>query len=240
MSDMTEWYPKMSEYFQAEMEHGEAHLVPFEVSKSDSDFSKLRACNPNDRNAYVPEGRYIKLLVDGVLMMSDTPMEQDTMRPFLDNACGDVLIGGLGLGIATLCAERNQYVKSITVIEKSEDVIRLIAKHVPFATTTRFIHGSVFDLHTDDHYDTIYMDIWPNICTDNLDGMTKLRKMYLPLLKKRGWFGCWEEDELHWCASCGDVPGWCNFVEADDGEEVCENCLDSYNEDMYEEEEDDA
>jgi hypothetical protein len=44
-------------------------------------------------------GRYVKLIVDGELMMTDAPYEARSNHDVLSRARGNVLIGGLGIGM---------------------------------------------------------------------------------------------------------------------------------------------
>lgn len=144
---------------------------------------------------------YMVLSVNGQLMMSDTPMERESNQEIL-NAYGDVLIGGLGLGMIPFALQRNPSVKSICIIEKESDVIELIGKQIIellniSAPHVHIIQDDVFNYpatHAAERYDTIYMDIWPYYGKGMQDDMIKLKQAYTPLLKKDGWFSCWQED----------------------------------------------
>ena len=145
---------------------------------------------------------YMVLKVDEQLMMSDTPMERESNQKILDMAYGDVLIGGLGLGMILFALQQNPGVKSIRVIEQSADVIELVGKQIAHLLdvslpAVHIVQGDVFDYpaaHPTERYDTIYMDIWPYYGHGMQDDMIKLKQAYTPLLKKDGWFGCWQED----------------------------------------------
>ena len=50
---------------------------------------------------------YMVLSVNEQLMMSDTPMERESNQKILDMAYGDVLIGGLGLGMILFALQQN-------------------------------------------------------------------------------------------------------------------------------------
>ena len=58
---------------------GCATLVKFEVDTQTSNGTRLRALLNGFRWEYVSPGAYIKLIVDGELMMSDTNMEKDSI-----------------------------------------------------------------------------------------------------------------------------------------------------------------
>lgn len=61
----------------------------------------------------------------GELVMSNTPAEVEDHRLFIEHASGDVLIFGLGLGMAVQALIAKPRVTIITVIEISPDVIAL-------------------------------------------------------------------------------------------------------------------
>ena len=64
----------------------------------------------------VTPGTYVKLSHNGECVMSDTSMEKRTNMDFCCNAYGDVLVGGLGIGMIILAIQDKPEVKSITVI----------------------------------------------------------------------------------------------------------------------------
>ena len=77
----------------------------------------------NFRNRWLVDGLkadfpYIRLEMNGKgIMMSDTPMERNTNRDFIQKANGDVIIFGLGLGLVIIPLLKNENVKSILVVE---------------------------------------------------------------------------------------------------------------------------
>lgn len=64
-------------------------------------------------------GKYVRLSRRGSVVMSDTMMEKRTNREFCDEAHGDVLVGGLGIGMILMAIQDNPAVNSITVLEKT-------------------------------------------------------------------------------------------------------------------------
>ena len=71
--------------------------------------------------------------------MSNTNMD------FCCNAYGDVLIGGLGIGMIILAIQDKSKVKSITVIEKNQEVIDIIAPQLKFNDKVKIICADVFE-----------------------------------------------------------------------------------------------
>lgn len=76
---------------------------------------------PGDLYAFkngIAPGNYVRLCHNGQIVMSNTHMERWTNMNFCTHAHGDVLIGGLGIGLIILAIQDNPEVHSITVIEK--------------------------------------------------------------------------------------------------------------------------
>lgn len=59
--------------------------------------------------------------------MSNTPDEIRDFQSFVRKAKGKILINGLGLGVLLKALLEKEDVTQITVIEKSEDVIKLVS-----------------------------------------------------------------------------------------------------------------
>jgi spermidine synthase len=123
--------------------------------------------------------------------MSDTEMERVTNLDFIRSAFGDVLIGGLGIGMlpaALLSGNFPRRIESITVIEQSPDVIALVE---PYLRDPRLhiVEGDVFTWNARRHpirmFDSIYFDIWPDICPDYAPDMARLHRRYRRLLDNR-------------------------------------------------------
>ena len=99
--------------------------------------------------------------------MSDTNMEKRTNSDFVINAHGNVLIGGLGIGLILLAVQQDKEdVKQITVVEKNMEVIELVGNQLPLNSKVHIIHDDVFDYAPQMKYNTIYMDIWNYINED--------------------------------------------------------------------------
>ncbi|MCV5648158.1 hypothetical protein OFN55_36090, partial [Escherichia coli] len=83
----------------------------------------------------IPPGRYRRLSNGWDVVMSNTPMEIRTCQDFIERATGRVLINGLGLGMVLHAILQKDDVTHVTVIEKEQDVINLVA--ASFATDLR-------------------------------------------------------------------------------------------------------
>lgn len=196
-------FEPMDQYIP-EGERGSAQIVHFEVSQQDSDRTAMRAAFGRPET-FVPAGRYVRLMVNGEVMMSDTPMERDTNQKFLDAAAGDILIAGLGIGMLLVPLFKSRKVRSITVIEKNSDVISLVSPALVDLGFKGFASGkyqvipeSIFDWNPPRgaRYDTIYFDIWPNITTDNLPDIEALHKKFGAYKTKGGFLDSWQRDNL--------------------------------------------
>lgn len=139
-------------------------------------------------------GTYTGLWMGGVRsapMMSDTPAEMLDHAPFVRAAHGDILITGLGIGlvIENLLVKAN--VKSITVVERSEDVIKLVAPHyAKRKIPVNIVNEDAFQFHTQQKFDYCWHDIWPAIDGDNLSEMRKLKRLYKNFCDN---ISCWAE-----------------------------------------------
>jgi len=174
---------------------GQASVSHFQISSKEAEFSKLRAeLNPG-REVSVRSGRYCRLTVAGQTMMTDTPMEHNSNREFVQGAKGRVLIAGLGIGMVLVPLLKNPQVSHITVMEKSLDVIELVAPsfHQESDRLT-ILHQDCFDgCPKGLKFQTIYFDIWPTICGDNWPEMRKLHRKYRSALEPAGWMGSWQQ-----------------------------------------------
>lgn len=181
--------------------NGVARLQGFSIDKSQCRQHNLLALfNGSGWFESVTEGNYIKLSVNGQLMMSDTDMEKRTNRDFIANAHGDVMIAGLGIGLILHNLEpkvKTGEVTSITVYEKYQDVIDLIApyyQHLPLTIKCEDILE--YKPLKGETYDTIYFDIWPTISTDNLNEIKMLHNRWKFHKRKGSWMNSWVKEFL--------------------------------------------
>lgn len=178
-------------------ELGVAKLVKFSFSNKKDPMYNIRANSLN----YMTNGDYIKLYVNGHLVMSDTRMEKITNQEFVDNANGNVFIAGLGVGLIIENLRdkvKSGEVKSITVCEKSQDVIDLVSPYYEDLNIS-YICEDILTYKTRVIFDTIYFDIWSSICSDNLDEMSMLHKRWSRNKNKNNpnsWMGSWMHNEV--------------------------------------------
>lgn len=128
--------------------------------------------------------KYAILKINGVIMMSETPMEHRTNSDFIHHAYGDVLIGGLGIGMIIMAIQDDPKINSITVIENNQDLIDIISTQIPFNEKVTIIQEDVFKWKPNTKYDCIYMDIWAYINSDVYkEEMVPLKRKYGHYLK---------------------------------------------------------
>jgi hypothetical protein len=138
----------------------------------------------------VSAGTYKKLKRNGTLVMSNTPDEIRDFMSFVHRANGHVLVNGLGLGVLLKALLNKNEVIKVTVIEKSQDVINLVAKHYLNDSRVEIINADAFDYKPakDAYYDAVWHDIWDYITADNLPEMKKLTRKYG---RKSGYQASW-------------------------------------------------
>lgn len=180
----------------------------FTITKSDASLANgIAALRPGGRMQAVAPGRYARLQRGQAVVMSDTDMERRTNWKVANCAHGDVLIAGLGLGMILHPIARKPEVDSVTVIEQAPDVIKLIGPTIK-SRKVQIIEG---DINTwrppkGTRYGTIYFDIWPDQCTDDLKEMARLHRVFGRYLDKADdarWMGSWCRDLLRYLKSRG-------------------------------------
>lgn len=163
----------------ADARSGDWAVESFEMSERQSRFTKLRASLGHTLE-YCPPGKYKRLVRGRTIVMSNTPMELLTNQPIIRAAKGRVLINGLGLGMVLVAILKKKSVKEVRVIEKSEDVIKIVGPAFTADPRVQIIQGDAFkyDLNPGESFDCVWHDIWDAICGDNLAEMKKLEARY--------------------------------------------------------------
>lgn len=180
-------------------------LQHFVVSEKDV----MRTSFRRDYDEFIP-GEYVRLIdkkvsLFGEVVMSDTPMEKATNLGFYFRANGHVLIGGLGLGMIVLAIQEKPEVQKITVVEKHQEIIDLVADQLPLNAKTEIIHADIFDWKAPKKilYDTIYMDIWNNVTKSDWGEHKSLTMKFARRLNRdnpKSWSGSWRREEFRYGA----------------------------------------
>lgn len=133
-------------------------------------------------------------------VMSDTSLEKITNLNFVSEAKGDVLIIGLGIGLIIFPLLSKVDVSSITVIEKSEELVSQIKPFISSNDTYGKFSveiGNAFNYETLKKYDYIYIDIWSNFNNDFKKEVEYLKSRFSNYLNTSGKINCWGEDFYH-------------------------------------------
>ena len=184
-----------------EKEVGIARIEHFDVARSFW----------SDREGVRP-GRYARLYVGAMLMMSDTDMEHRTNWEVARRAHGRVLIAGLGIGLILTAILDKPEVTSVTVVEKHADVIALVGPYYEHPKLT-IVCGDIFDWKPvkGTQYDVIYFDIWPDLSTDILGEMATLHRRFARCLDRDNpncWMDSWCKGELRAQRRRDRYKGW--------------------------------
>lgn len=176
---------------------GNWSVVRYTVTDSDLGIYNLRLIRDGQYQRILPPGTYTRLMHGGATVMSDTPAESHEHARLLRQAKGRILLNGLGLGFCLAAILRKEGVESVTVIEKSHEVIALCAGQFLADKRVHIIQGDalVWRPPTGVKYDVVWHDIWTNVMnSDDKSTATKLRRAYAQRCK---WQSCWSEEYAH-------------------------------------------
>jgi hypothetical protein len=191
---MDDWIPKSD---MPEGQAGDWLIERFTISKAEAEIDALRNMMHGARRSVRP-GTYTRLRCGDETVMSDTHAEMRDHLGVVQDAHGDVLVTGLGLGMVVVALLQKPEVRTVTVIERSADVITLVAPTL----RARFPEDRLEIIHADAYawklpkgrrWTCAWHDIWTNLCGDNTQGMGKLRRHYARRIDE--WQRCWAEAE---------------------------------------------
>lgn len=162
----------------------------FTISKEEAAVSKLRAVLNRQRDDRSTEaGTYTRLTVDGKIWMTDTPAEirdlfpvDRHMRLLQDEP---LLIVGLGLGVVLNRALNAYNFQCIDVVESDQRVIDHVWPHYEAIMRRKGIEAHIWhaDVHKWKaprgwHWGLGFFDIWPEIDSDDLPEVSRLRNRF--------------------------------------------------------------
>jgi spermidine synthase len=133
-------------------------------------------------------------------IMSNNLFERLTNQNFINTAKGDVIIFGLGLGLIIFPLLEDDEVTSITVIDKSVDIIDNlgpIIKNSDVDNKLTIINGDVFTYYqqlNDVKFDVMYFDYWNIVDSTIRTDMETLKELYKNNIKETGQIMYWCED----------------------------------------------
>ena len=178
---------------------GDYRLTAFEVSQDAAAFARLRSAISGRDDMILP-GWYMSLRQGDRLWMSDLPRERYTNLRALRYLHGAVLIAGLGLGMLLPPLLTKDDVTTVTIIEIAPEVVALVGAQFT-DPRLRFVQADILSWQPakGTRYDSIYFDVWPNVCADNLGEINRLHRRFAHYLNRGNpdcWMSSWAVDEL--------------------------------------------
>lgn len=147
------------------------------------------------------EFKYPAVLENNTIWMTITPNEIETIKEPIEQAFGNVLTFGLGLGYYTYMVSEKENVDTITVVETNDDVIELFQTHIlpqfNHAHKVSIVKADAFE-YAEQHlsegkFDAVFTDLWHDV-SDGIDLYLKMRS-YEPL-SPRTKFSYWIEKSI--------------------------------------------
>jgi len=170
---------------------GDYRVEKFTISEKEAGFYNI-----NCHGRGVDSGTYTRLMRGTKCIMSDTFEEMRDHSEPIYRASGKCLINGLGIGLVLKNMLDKKEVKHVTVIEISKEVIDLVGKYYinKYKERVSIINANAYEWKPVKgmRYDVVWHDIWDDICSDNLPGMTKLHRKYGRICD---WQGSWAKQE---------------------------------------------
>ncbi|WP_225983645.1 hypothetical protein [Pradoshia sp. D12] len=128
------------------------------------------------------EFEYPAILENERIWMTVTPNEIETMKEPIEQAFGNVLTYGLGLGYYTYMISEKENVDSITVVEMNEDVINLFQTYIlpQFKNhqKIKIIKANAFEYAQKSmakgQFDFVFTDLWHDV-SDGIDMYLKMK-----------------------------------------------------------------
>lgn len=117
------------------------------------------------------EFAYPAVLENGREWMTVTPNEIATMEGAIEQARGDVVAMGLGLGYFALMASEKEDVRTVTIIERDRDVIALVRRQIlpqfPQRKKVKILCADAFEFAQrtlpDMAADFVFVDLWHDV-----------------------------------------------------------------------------
>ena len=187
--------------FIPEGQIGDFSISHLKVDASLVDAFKLKeALDRRKEYRDLREGIYTILSKNGTIITSDMPIEYRSSAEFLENAHGNVLIAGIGIGLNIFALQGNSEVDSITVVEKYQEVIDLVRPYLPLKKKYTVICSDIIDYAPPPptpKFQTMYFDIWgkDNYDINEKEVLSEKLFEYLDISSLGSYFGFWREDE---------------------------------------------
>ena len=140
---------------------------------------------------------YLALTEGNNIWMSLNPNEIETMKPYINKARGNVLVLGLGMGYVPFMLSLKNCVKSITIIERDQEIINLFNELIypsfPNKEKIKIIKGDAVEytrkIQKQGTCDYVFADLWH----DPEDGLP----LFVELKKINKHIDCWLEVSMY-------------------------------------------
>ena len=147
----------------------------------------------------IKQNGYNFLWINDYLWMWDIPIEQKIQKRIANEAYGDVLVAGYGLGIIQKYLLENKNVNSVVTIEKYFEIKDACLKEYgklygSINCMDFFDFGCDIDNSIAMKYDCIIGDIWEDIIPEQLKKYKKFKTKAETLLKPNGKILAWGKD----------------------------------------------
>lgn len=167
---------------------GPWEISSFSITEAQAAQYNVRHLRGKLQHHMVQPGDYKRLVCineDGGrdVVMSNTPMEVTTNAAAAIAATGRVLINGLGLGMLLHHLLQKPEVTEVIVVERSADVIKLVAPSYLDNPKVTIAWGDAFTYEPTGLFDFVWHDIWTFISDGNLEEMDRLEAKYAPIAK---------------------------------------------------------
>jgi len=128
---------------------------------------------------------YYRLKRDNKTVVMDTSdLEKLTNKYFLDNAIGDVIVFGVGLGFIIFPLLQDPTVTSIKIVEYDQEIIDYVGSIIEqndIHNKVTIVQGDVktyYQQVTNEVYDFIYIDYWDYLTPEAYDEMGQYPTLY--------------------------------------------------------------
>lgn len=139
---------------------------------------------------FTSEYSYPCVLENNREWMLITPNEIETMKDSINEAYGNVLTYGLGLGYYQYMISNKENVKSITIIEKDKKIIDLFTKYIlpqyKHKNKIKIINEDALKYKYNDEYDYVFVDIWHDP-SDGIELYKQMKELEKPNVKYSYW-----------------------------------------------------
>jgi len=144
------------------------------------------------------------LWIDGDLWMWDIPEEVKYQRRIAEQASGNVLVAGYGLGLVQRFLTNNQWVNSITSVELIPEVIDR-CREVYGEIYGEIVIDEFYNYEGNGRFDCVVGDIWKEIEEDYLGEYKKFKAKAQQLVKPDGKILAWGQDYFEYLLNRIDV-----------------------------------